>query len=155
MFLVVMWGLIGTVMLSFEIMANKWLMVRRNIYGNITGLFFMLTEGSIGTVCLLVTSFGGAGLLDLTMSSIGMLALASLLNFTAMIMLNFAIASGVAGVAISIFNTNASIQCVLSSSFLKQIITKGQIAGVVLSLFGASILSIGDMIVSSLMEKRV
>lgn len=119
MVLVVMWGLIGTVMLSFEIMSNKWLMVRRNIFGQKTGLFFMLTEGTIGTVCLIVTSAGGSGLHDLGLNSIGMLAIASLFNFSAMIMLNFAIASGVAGVAISIFNTNSSIQCILSSTFLK------------------------------------
>mmetsp|Transcript_19026 Transcript_19026/g.25745 ORF Transcript_19026/g.25745 Transcript_19026/m.25745 type:complete len:101 (-) Transcript_19026:196-498(-) len=100
-------------------MTNKWLMVRRGIFGNITGLFFMLTEGTVGTFCLLITTLAGSGLHELSFASFWMLLLGGLLAFSALIIMNFAIASGNAGVAISIFNVNPSLQVILSSTFLR------------------------------------
>ena len=154
MVLLVIWGIAGTVFLSFEILSNKWLMVRRNVPGNITGVFFMLNEGVLGTICLIIQSTTGAGIRELDASSIGMLALSAVFNFSSLVIANFSIASGIAGVAISIFNTNASLQCVLSSVFLKQVITIGQIIGVVTSLLGACTLGVGDMIFNKLTSKK-
>jgi len=56
MLLVVLWGLVGAVFLSVEIMCNKWMMVSRGINGDISGMFFLLVEGTIGTICLIVTT---------------------------------------------------------------------------------------------------
>ena len=151
--LVLIWGLLGTLMLSFEILSNKWLMVRRNVPGNITGVFFMLIEGTLGTICLIIFTATGSGIKALESSSIGMLALSAVFNFSSLVIANYTIAKGIAGVAISIFNTNASLQCVLSSVFLKQIITAGQITGVVISVLGACTLGVGDMIIDKLTSK--
>ena len=79
-----------------------------------------------------------------------MVMLAAWFGFTALVLVNYAIAKGLAGVAISIFNTNATIQIVLSSVFLHQAISSGQITGVVLSLFGVCILTLGDTIFKKL-----
>lgn len=153
MFQVVMWGISGAIFLSFEIMTNKWLMIRRSVNGDITGMFFLLVEGTIGTICLIVTTASGQGLHELSTASIGMMAIAGVLAFSALIMVNYSISIGIAGVAISIFNVNPCIHVLISSIFLRQVITTGQVAGVVLAIFGACILSVGDMIIEKVKAK--
>ena len=97
MALVVMWGVIGGVFLSFEIMSNKWLMVRRGVNGDISGMFFLLVEGIIGTTCLLVTTWQGGGLHELSSKSFGMVIIAGILAFSGLVIINYAIAKGLAG----------------------------------------------------------
>ena len=109
MTLLVMWGICGAIFLSFEIMSNKWLMMRRGINGDISGTCFLLVEGILGTVCLIITTAQGSGLHELSGKVFGLVLIAGLLAFTALILLNYSISKGLAGVAISIFNTNASI----------------------------------------------
>lgn len=150
MVLVVVWGIVGALSLSFEIMSNKWLIIRRGINGDVSGMFFLLIEGLLGTLCLIFTTLQGSGLYEVSEKSFVMIMVAGLLAFTALVMLNYAIAKGLAGVAISIFNTNPSIQVLLSSLFLGQVITPGQITGVVLSLAGACVLSMGDLVLEKL-----
>ena len=106
---VVVWGIIGAIFLSFEIMANKWLMVRCQVNGDVSGMCFLLIEGTLGTVSLIVTTWMGSGLHEMTGESFTMIMIAGILAFAALVMLNYAIAIGLAGVAISIFNTNAAI----------------------------------------------
>ena len=125
MALVVMWGTIGGVFLSFEIMSNKWLMMRRGINGDVSGMFFLLVEGTIGTTCLIITTVQGSGLHELNSKVIGMVIITGLLAFTSLVCVNYAVAKGLAGVAISIFNTNSAIQVILSSIFLHQAISMG------------------------------
>ena len=76
--------------------------------------------------------------------------LAGCLAFTSLVMVNYAIATGLAGVAISVFNTNPTIQVILSLVFLGQLVTPGQITGMVLALVGAVILSLGEMLLQKL-----
>ena len=109
MFLVVMYGLIGAVFLSIEIMCNKWLMFSRGVNGDISGMFFLLVEGTIGTICLIVTTLQGSGLHEMTGDSFGMIMIAGVLAFTALMLLNYSISIGLAGVSISTFNTNPAI----------------------------------------------
>lgn len=56
MFLLVILAIIGAIFLSFEIMCNKWLMVSRGVNGAISGMFFLMVEGTIGTICLIITT---------------------------------------------------------------------------------------------------
>ena len=100
-------------------------MIRRGINGDVSGMFFLLVEGIIGTLCLIVTTAQGSGLYELSAKVFGMVLIAGLLAFTALVFLNYAISKGLAGVAISIFNTNATIQVILSSLFLHQAISIG------------------------------
>ena len=109
MFLVVMYGLIGAAFLSIEIMCNKWLMFSRGVNGDISGMFFLLVEGTIGTICLIVTTLQGSGLHEMTGDSFGMIMIAGVLAFTALMLLNYSISIGLAGVSISTFNTNPAI----------------------------------------------
>ena len=59
--LTIMWGLIGALFLSFGIMCIKWLMNKRKVSGDVSGIAFLFVDGIIGTICLIVTSWHGGG----------------------------------------------------------------------------------------------
>lgn len=119
MFQVVIWGIVGAVFISFEIMCNKWLMIKRGVNGDVSGMFFLFVEGLIGSICLIVTTAQGEGLYEMDLAGFLLVLIAGLFAFTGLMLLNYSIATGLAGVAISIFNTNPSIQCIFSSIFLR------------------------------------
>jgi len=79
-----------------------------------------------------------------------MMLLASLSAFFSLVMVYYSIATGIAGVALSIFNSNAALQSLFSYFVLGQQITKGQTWGIVLALIGACTLSLGEQIQTSL-----
>ena len=151
--LTVIWGLIGAVFCSLEIMCNKWLMIKRSVNGDISGIAFLFVEGIIGSVCLLVTSLQGDGVHLLDMKAHFLMAIAGACGFSALVILNYAISIGLAGVTISIFNLNAVVHVLLSSIFLHQIISNLQIAGVVIAVVGACMLSMGDMLIEKCRSK--
>ncbi len=76
-----------------------------------------------------------------------MMFIAGVFAFSSLVMLNYSISAGIAGVSISIFNINPCVHVLISSIFLRQLITPGQIAGVVLAMIGAGIMSIGDIMI--------
>jgi len=145
MLMVTFWAIVVAVTVSIEIMCNQWLRIRRRVEGDITGIYYMLVEGTLGTICLVATTLCGSGLHELTPASFCLLTIAAFFAFTGIIIANYAISQGVAGVVLAIFNANASIHVVLSAVFLKQAITIQQGLGVVLCLLGACLVSLGDL----------
>ena len=81
------------------------------------------------------------------------MAIAGLCGFSSLVILNYAISIGLAGVTISIFNLNAVVHVFLSAIFLHQVISIGQIAGVAIALVGACMLSLGDMLIEKCRNK--
>lgn len=98
-------------------------MMRRGVNGDVTGTFFMLVEGITGTICLIITTWAGSGLYSLSIESFALIMVAACFAFSAIVMANYAISIGIAGVVLSIFNANASIHVILSAIFLSQEIT--------------------------------
>ena len=92
---------------------------RRGVDGDVTGIFFLLVEGATGTICLAVSTLAGSGLYELSSASFLFVLLAGVFAFVAIMLISYTVAAGVAGVSLSIFNTNAPIQVLLSSLFLK------------------------------------
>ena len=109
MLLVVFWGLTSAVFLAVEIMCNKWMMIARDVSGDIAGICFLLIDGIIGTTCLYFATEKGQGLHEMTTVSFSMIMIAGVLAFTAIVIMNYSISIGLAGVAISLFNTNGPI----------------------------------------------
>ena len=151
--LTVIWGLVGAVFCSIEIMCNKWLMIKRSVNGDISGIAFLFVEGIIGSICLIVTSLQGDGVHLLDSKSHVLMAVAGACGFSSLVILNYAISIGLAGVTISIFNLNAVFHVFLSSIFLHQVISNWQIAGVAIALVGACTLSVGDMFIEKCRSK--
>jgi len=111
-----------------------------------TVIAYLLIEGVIGTTCLVVLSLCGGGIYDLTLTSFGILVVASLCAFSSLILIQFSIATGVSGVALSIYNSFAAIQTTFSFFALGQQISKAQACGVVCTLLGTCVLSLSGLI---------
>ena len=75
------------------------------------------------------------------------MAIAGACGFTSLVIFNFAISIGVAGVTIAIFDLNAIIHVLLSSFLLHQIISNWQIAAVAIAFVGACLVSMGDIVI--------
>ena len=109
MTLVVLWGITGALFISLETMCVKWLMIKRGINGDVSGMFFLLVEGVLGIACLIVTTLQGSGLHELSNKALLMVLIAGFFAFSALIIFNYSLSKGLAGVAISIFNTSPAI----------------------------------------------
>ena len=72
------------------------------------------------------------------------MGVAGVFGFSSLVILNYAISIGLAGVSISIFNLNSVVHILLSSFFLKQSITYWQFGGVAVAFVGACLLLVGE-----------
>ena len=115
---VTIWAVVSSLSISACIMCNKWLAIHKNISGDISSPYILLIEGTIGTVCLVITTLSGSGLHELSSGSFWFLMLATFFLYTAIIMANYTISIGIAGVVLSILNSNAALHVVLSAIFL-------------------------------------
>ena len=120
---VTIFAVVAALSISTEVLLNQWLRIYRGVPGDVSGNFFLLFEGVIGTICLIITTAMGSGLHELSLESFGFLMLAALFLFTAIIIANYTISIGIVGVVLAIFNSNAAIHVLLSSIFLAQDIT--------------------------------
>jgi len=79
---------------------------------------YLFVEGAIGTVCLAITTSLGGGLYEMSTYTICAMILCALFIYWCLVLLGYSIRIGVAGVAVSIFNTNIPIHTAISSFFL-------------------------------------
>ena len=121
---VTVWAITVTIFSCIQITIAKWLSIRRGVAGDIVGVFYMIVEGIIGTICLVVTSMQGSGIYALSSDSIALLMVAAVFAYTGIVVGNFSISIGISGVVVAIYNANAFIHVLLSAIFLKQEISK-------------------------------
>jgi len=144
--LVIIYGFTCALLFSVLSLLTKHLMTNKGVAGDVVGYTFYFVEGFIGTVCLVITTLCGSGLYELTVSSFFTVELASLAGLASGVLLSYSIATGIAGVALSIFHSNAAIQTAFLYFVLGQQITKGQSWGIVLALVGTCTLTLGEQI---------
>ncbi len=82
--------------------------------------------------------------------SILLMVISGILLYISLVLLNYSIGIGLVGVAVSIFNSNAAIHTAISYFALHQLITQGQVIGVVLSLAGVCVLTMGDLVIDAI-----
>lgn len=114
------------------------------VTGEIAGFFYLFFEGCLGTICLIVYSAVGHGLLDYDVGSVFLVLLAGFAITGGVVLVNYSISIGNAGVCFSISNSNAAIQALFNYLLFGQLLTTGQGIGIVLSLIGACVLSLAD-----------
>ena len=76
---------------------------------------YLFVEGAIGTVCLIVTTSLGGGLYEMSAYTILAMMLCALNIYWCLVLLGYSIRIGVAGVVVSIFNTNIPLHTAISS----------------------------------------
>lgn len=124
MLLVTIWAITVTIFSCAMMTIGKWLSTRRGVAGDVVGVYYMVFEGIIGTICLAVTSMQGSGIYELSAESIAWLVVAAVFGYTGIVLSNFTISIGISGVVVAIYNANAFIHVLLSAIFLKQEISK-------------------------------
>ena len=103
---VLAYGALATLALTLEVMMSKCLS-KRGVDGGHAGITFLFFEGLIGTTILLIsTAFTDGGLHILTWEDIAADTAASTFGFAAVTLLQVSVATGLAGLAICIYNTN-------------------------------------------------
>lgn len=110
---VIVSGIIGALCFSFEGLLTKYLILK-NVPGDVAGISFLLVEGIIGTLCLIIYTIMGNGLYDLTPSTFWMLMIAGCCVYASLTTLFYCISVGIAGVVVSIFNCAAALQALFS-----------------------------------------
>ena len=148
MLMITIYAIIAALSISVEVLINNWLKVHRDVNGDIVGIYVLLVEGIIGTACFIVSTLMGKGLYLIGLHGFGFILLAAIFLYAGIIIANFALSIGVAAVCLAILNSNAALHVILSAIFLHQDITGWQIVGVIFTIVGATIVSLGDIIFS-------
>jgi len=79
------------------------------VSGEVAGFFYLFFEGILGTVCLIVFSIVGHGFLDYDIGSVFLILVAGFAITGGVVLVNYSISIGNAGVCFSISNSNAAI----------------------------------------------
>ena len=113
----VIYALLGASFFTIESMFVRYLDLK-GIPGNITGLCYIFFEGCCGTLCLVVYSCFGHGIFDFTPWLLVWVLGAGLFTTCGLILQNYALSTGVAGIVFSIVNSSISIQTILAQKVL-------------------------------------
>jgi drug/metabolite transporter (DMT)-like permease len=105
--ILLIFSLLATMALSCELLLSKAL-AKRGADGRYIGFNFLLAEGILGSLCLLISTLMGTGLQELEgWASFCILVFGGgLTGVIAISVLQYSISIGVAGIVSSIFNTN-------------------------------------------------
>ena len=110
-------GLLATLSLTGELLLSR-ILSNRGVDGRFIGLNFLIAEGIIGTLCLVISSALGSGLLSTGVDGALYMLLAGFTGVAAVGMLQYAISIGIAAIVSSIFNTNVAFFTALCFFFL-------------------------------------
>jgi|JI9StandDraft_2_1071091.scaffolds.fasta_scaffold137260_1 drug/metabolite transporter (DMT)-like permease len=139
---------IVTACLASVCFAGESLMIRYlaswGVSGEVSGFFYIFFEGIIGSTCLLLWTLTGSGVFNLAPGSIILLLLAGFAQAGGIVLLDYSISIGNAGVCFSISYSNAAIQAVFTFLLFGQDLTFDQMLGIGISLGGACILALSD-----------
>ena len=102
-----LYSMLSTLCLSFETLLSK-VLATRGANGKLIGFQFLFAEGLLGTVILAIFTLSGGGLYSLSRQSFTLMMIGGLTGVIAINLLQYSVVIGVAGVALSLFNTNAA-----------------------------------------------
>jgi drug/metabolite transporter (DMT)-like permease len=152
--IVIMYSSLATLCLAIEVIVSKTLAMR-GVRGMHVGFSFLFVEGLLGTLYLLGSFIGGnESAYALTLSEIGITALAGLTAFLAVTLLQVSVSIGAAGLALAIFNTNSVFLSFFAFVFLGGLLSAWQVVGITLTAVGATVLSLADNISAKFCAKK-
>ena len=120
--IVLLLSLLIAVFLSFEILISKTL-AHRGVEGKYLGFGFLLSEGLLGTICLIIATIAGEGIFKASGEVFWMMMLGGLTGVISISLLQYSVSIGIAGIASSVFNTNVVFFTGLCFLFLDQALT--------------------------------
>lgn len=136
-------GLLATLCLTAELLLAR-VLSNHGVDGKYIGLNFLIAEGIIGTICLVIASAAGSGIFTCGLDGTLLMLLAGLFGVMAIGLLQYGIAIGIAGIVSSIYNVNVAVFTALCFFFLNQALSTWQVVGIAITLLGAVFLSLSD-----------
>ena len=122
----------------------KYMAIKLGVDGVSASAVFLMVDGVIGGVIGIVLAIAGKGYAAFPVSTIILGICSGLLAGTGVLCINIAVSTGVAGPAFAIANLCAVIQALGDWGFLGQVPASVEWGGLIVSVFGGIIMSIGD-----------
>ena len=129
---------------SFEAILIKWLVVR-GVQGTDGGYLTLFFDGLYGMILLAGLFYtGNEGLNATTRHDLISILVGGYCTSLALVCVNYSVANGIAGISFSMANSFPAYHALFNRTFLDQMLSTGQIGGVLLALSGGVILSIPE-----------
>ena len=125
---------------SLEAILIKWLVVR-GVDGAPGGYLTLFFDGCCGLVMLTILTSMGDGLYTVNSVEILTTVACGILTSFALILVNYGVANGIAGISFSCANSFPAWHAIFNALVLGQFLTTGQLCGVLLAVAGGVILS--------------
>ena len=109
----IIFAILAVFFFTIVIMQIRFLDIKFGIPGDLTSFCFLFVEGCIGTLCLLVYTAMGSGLFDFRTVHTAWVVLAGILTLLGLVVQNYSLSIGIAGITISIVNFSLAFQTVI------------------------------------------
>ena len=139
-----MYSLFATLCLALEIVLCKYLGIRRGVDGRYLGFNILLSEGVLGTACLIVAALSSDGMSAVDGQTWWMMMVGGVTGVIAINLLQYSVAIGVAGIASAVFNTDIVFLSSLAYFILNEPLSIMQVVGIIVTTFGAVTLSFNE-----------
>ena len=138
-------GTVAALCFSLEAAFIKWL-VNNHVEAEEGAQLVLLFDGIYGLIMLAVLTYMGAGLQIVDLKTGIETVIGGIGTSVALVLVNYGMANGIAGVAFSIANSFPAWHAIFNWIILGQIISTGQLIGILLAVLGGVILSAHDHI---------
>ena len=132
----------------------KYMAIKLGVDGVSASAFFLMVDGLLGGIIGISLAIAGKGYAAFPLSNILLGICSGILAGTGVLCINIAVSTGVAGPAFAIANLCAVIQALGDWGFLGQVPATFEWAGLIVSVFGGIIMSIGDDYVMPVIWKK-
>lgn len=130
-------------MFSLEAILIKWL-VNKGVDGVPGSALTLLFDGIFGVILLIGLHLNGVGLALMPFGQILTIFVSGICTSLALALVNYAVANGIAGIAFSVANAFPAWHAIFNWLALGQLLSGGQIVGVLLAVSGSVVLSIPE-----------
>ena len=103
----ILYAIAAVIFISTESILIRYLDFK-GVPGNISGFCYVLFEGCIGTVCLIIYSSLGHGIFDLSLNHFLWVLLAGFFVTSGLVLQNYALSTGLAGVVLAMSNLSVA-----------------------------------------------
>ena len=136
-------GALSALCFSFEALLIKWLAVR-GVPGADGGVMTLFFDGIYGLIMLTILTCIGDGLYLFTFWEIVSIVFAGTCTAIAIVLVNYSVANGIAGISFSMANSFPAWHSIFNFVFLSQMLSVGQVFGIMMAVSGSIILSIPE-----------
>ena len=141
--LVTLYGVLAALSFSLEAILIKWL-VFRGVQGTDGGYMTLFFDGIYGLILLFYLSANGSGWQIVDVKHIITIIGGGFCTSMALICVNYSVAKGLAGISFSVANSFPAWHAIFNFVVLHQLMSIGQVCGIVLAVSGSIILSVPE-----------